>query len=137
MPVKKPTRSKMPVRVKTHRRRSPNVAPDVRESVQESPSPQTVENTPSTKGWGGTAWIALGLVSMVAAVMLIGVPSRPAKKAAAADTTPASPAALPAPEPAGDIADPPKTAAARTPAAVPAPTSDKPESTPRTLEPSV
>jgi hypothetical protein len=138
MPVKKPIRSKTPVRVKSHQRRSPHVAHDVRESVQGSPSPQTSEGTASTKSWRGTGWIALALVSVVGAAVLMATPrpSRPANTAVA-DTKPESRASQPAAMRAGDVADPPKTAAVKTAAAAPAPVTAKSESTPRTLEPSV
>jgi len=138
MPVKKPTRSKTPVRVKSHQRRSPHVAPDVGERVQASQPSQTSEGTAAIRSWRGTGWIALALVSVVATVMLMGTPrpSRPVSPTAA-DTTPETRASQPATKRAGEFADPSKTAAVKTAAPVPAPpTSGNSESTPRTVEPS-
>jgi len=142
MNAKKPTRSKKPVHVKSHRRRSPDGAPGVSEIGQGAPATAaspTAEDTAPMKGWGGTGWIALGLVSMVAAVMLIGTPE-PSRSAtpAAADTGAESRASQPAPQLSGDVAERPKTAAVKRPAAVPAPPAfARPESAAPTLEPSV
>jgi hypothetical protein len=131
MPVKKPIRSKTPVHVKGHRRRSPSVARDAGESVPGSQPSQMAEGTSGIRNWRGTGWIALALVSVVAAAMLIGTP-RPSRRVntPAAGTESESRASQPGEKRTGDVADPPKTAAMKTAAAPAPPVSAKPESTP-------
>jgi len=87
------------------------------------------------KRWRGTGFVALGLVSVVAAAMLMAAPG-PSRPASSADTKLES-RTSPDPKRAGDVADPPKSAAVRPAAAVAATNSARPESTPRTAEPSV
>jgi hypothetical protein len=118
MPAKKPIRSKAAVHVKSYRRRSP-------EAPHEH-APERAEEViaPATGGLGrGTGWIALALVSVVAAGMLIGAPG-PSRLAngTKADPNPDARQSQATAQPGGEsVANPSKAATPRTSTTAPAP----------------
>jgi len=136
MPAKKSTRSKTSVRVKSDRRRSPEVSTGTETREHTAPLAAT-ETSTEVKDWHGKGWIALALASVAAAAMLIAAPgpSRPVNTAAAG-TSPDKRAEQPTMSRAGDAVDPAKATDVKTASAAPSPSS-KPESTPKTSEPSV